>query len=162
MIRPLRNRHRMMVLALSVVVPAAFAVGIAARKAVPALSVLVPSFSAEIPHHDELWSRDNLWGNRAIRTRLLKDSAGTGQLAVALISKDQIVRPDVIVYWLRGEKKIKDSMPDDAVLLGSFDPFTSIPLKLPLEAVNSPGMLLLYSLGDHEIVAVSKAFSAVK
>ena len=102
------------------------------------------------------------WGQRAIRTRLLNDSAGTGQLAIELISKEQIVRPDLIVYWLRGEKNIKDSLPDDANLLGSFDPHNSIPMKLPQEAADSPGVLVLYSLGDQELVAVSKAFSAVK
>jgi hypothetical protein len=162
MIRPLRQRHRVMVFALSVVVPATFAVGIATRKAVPALSAAVSGLSAEVPRHNELWSRDDLWGKRAIRTRLLNDRAGAGQLAVELISKDQIVRPDIIVYWSRGERRIEDSPPDDAILLGSFDPSTPMPLTLPRQAANNSGMLLLYSLGDHEIVAVSKAFSAAK
>jgi len=36
MIRPQRQLHRVMIFALSVIVPAAFAVGIATRKAVPA------------------------------------------------------------------------------------------------------------------------------
>jgi hypothetical protein len=162
MIRPLRQRHRVMIFTLSVIVPAAFAVGIATRKAVPALSAAAPGFSREIPRHKELWSRDDLWEKRAIRTRLLSDATGSGQLAVELISNDQIVRPDVIVYWSRGERKIEDSPPDAAILLGSFDQSTPMPLTLPQEAANNPGMLLLYSLGDHEIVAVSKPFSAVK
>ena len=151
-----------MVFALSIVIPAAFAVGIATRKAVPALSAAVPGFSREIPRHKALWTRDDLWENRAIRTRLLNDAAGGGQLAVELIAKDQIVRPDVIVYWSRGERKIEDTPPNDVILLGSFDPSTPMALTLPQEAADNPGMLLLYSLGNHEIVAVSKVFSPAK
>jgi hypothetical protein len=162
MIRPLRQRHRVMVFVLSIVVPAAFTVGITTRKTVPAVSVAAPGLSAEIPRLSELWSRDDLWKKKAIHTRLLNGGAGGAQLAVELIWSDQIVRPDVIVYWLRGERKIDDSPPDDAMLLGSFDPSTPMPLTLPAEAANNPGMLLLYSLGDHEIVAESKAFTAAK
>lgn len=162
MIRPLRQRHRVMIFALSVVVPATFAVGIANRKAVPALSVTAPGFSAEAPGHKELWNRDDLWEKKAIRTRILNHGAGAGQLAVELISKDQIVRADVLVYWLPGQRKVEDALPDDAILLGSFDPSIPMPLPLPQQAANNAGRLLLYSLGDHEIVAVSKAFLAAK
>ena len=87
MIRPLRKRHGVMIITLSVVVPATFAVGIATRKAVPALSVTVPGFSAEAPRQKELWRRDGLWEKKAIRTRILNLGAGTGQLAVELTSK---------------------------------------------------------------------------
>ena len=162
MIRPLRQRHRVMIFALSVVVPAAFALGIATRKAVPDLTVASPSLSAEIPHQQELWSRDDLWEKKSIRTRILNHGAGIGQFAVELTSKDQIVRADVLVYWLPGQRKIEDVPPDDAILLGSFNPSTPIPLTLPQQAGNNAGRLLLYSLGDHEIVAVSKAFTAAK
>jgi hypothetical protein len=161
-ILPLRQRHRATIFALSVVIPAAFAVGIATRKAVPALSVPAPFLSADAPPHKEIWSRDDLWEKNAIRTRLLNNGAGPDQIAVELIAKDQIVRPDVIVYWSRGKRKIEDAPPDDAILLGSFDQSIPMPLKLPSEAANNPGMLLLYSLGDHEMLAVSKVFSAAK
>lgn len=162
MIRPLRKRHRVMIFALSVFVPATFTLGIAARKAVPTPSVAAPSLSAEVPDQEELWSCDDLWEKKAIRTRILNHGAGIGQLAVELTSKDQIVRADVLVYWLPGQRKIEDALVDDAVLLGSFDASTPMPLSLPQTAGNSAGTLLLYSLGDHEIVAVSKAFWAMK
>ena len=162
MIRPLRQRHRVMIFALSVVVPATFAVGIATRKAVPALSVTAPGFSAVAHGHKELWSRDGLWEKKAIRTRILNLGAGNGQLGVELIAQDQIARADVLVYWLPGQRKIEDALPDDAILLGSFDPSIPMPLPLPQPAANNAGRLLLYSLGDHEIVAVSKAFLATK
>lgn len=161
-IRPLRKRHGVMIITLSVVVPATFAVGIATRKAVPALSVTAHGFSAEAPGHKELWSRDGLWEKKAIRTRILNLGAGNGQLGVELIAQDQIVRADALVYWLQGQQKIEDVLPDDAILLGSFDPSIPMALALPQQAANNAGRLLLYSLGDHEIVAFSKAFLATK
>jgi hypothetical protein len=162
MIRPLRKRHRVMIFALSVVVPGTFALGIATRRAVPDLSVAAPSRSAEVPHQEELWSRDDLWEKKAIRTRILNQGAGVGQLAVELILKDQIVHPDVLVYWLPAQRRIEDVPPDDAILLGSFDPSTPMPLIWPQQAASIPGALLLYSLANHEIVAVSKVFIAAK
>jgi len=158
MIRPLRQRHRVIIFALSVVVPATFALGIATRKEVPALSVTATSFSAGAPGHKELCSREGLWEKKAIRTLILNLGAGNGQLGVELIAQDQISRADVLVYWLPGQEKIEDVHPADAILLGSFDPSIPMPLALPQQAVNNAGRLLLYSLGDHEIVAVSKAF----
>ena len=125
MIRPLRKRHRMMIFALSVVVPATFALRIATRKAVPTLGAAAPSLFAEAPRQEELWSRDDLWEKQTIRTRILNHGAGIGQLAVELAAKDEIVRADVLVYWLPGQRKIEDVLPDDAILLGSFDPSTA-------------------------------------
>ena len=161
-IRPLRKRHGLMIITLSVVIPATFAVGIATRKAVPALSVAIPGLSAGAPHREEVWSRDDLWEKKAIRTRILNRGAGIGQLAVELTSKDQIVRPDVLIYWLPGRRKIENVLPDDAILLGSFAPSLPMPLPLSQQTAKSVGRLLLYSLGDQEIVAVSKAFVATK
>jgi len=162
MIRPLRQRHRVLVFALSVVVPVAFAAGIATRKAVPALAGAVPNISGEVRNYSEVWSRDDLWEKKAIRTRLLSDAAGAGRRAVELISKDQIVRPDVIVYWVPGGPEAKESLPNDAFWLGGFDQLAPRPLALPAEAAKKAGALVLYSLADHEVIAASKAFATAQ
>ena len=160
MIRPLRQRHRVMMFALTVIIPAGFAVGIATRREVPTSRVAASGHFAEARSQSELWSRDDLWEKKAIHTRLL--SVGPGQqLAVELASADRIVRPDVLLYWFPGERKIQDSLPDDAFLLGSFDASNPIPLTLPAEAGKQTGVLALYSLADHEIIALSKPFSAM-
>jgi hypothetical protein len=160
MIRELRQRHRVMIFTLSVIVPGALAVGIATRKPVLSLSETVPGFSAEVASHQELWSRDDLWEKTAIHTRLLSENASVGQLAIELTSNELIVRPDVLVYWVPGERSFKDAPPDQAILLGSFDSSDPTRLTLPKQAASSPGTLLLYSLADHELVAVSKPFTA--
>lgn len=159
MIRPLRQRHRVLVLALSVVVPVAFATGIATRKAVPSLTGAAPNLSREVGNYSEVWSRADLWEKKVIRTRLLSDAAVAGRVAVELISQDQIVRPDVIVYWVPGGLEVKDSLPGNAFWLGGFDQPTPRPLTLPAEAAKKTGALVLYSLADHEVIAVSKAFA---
>jgi hypothetical protein len=159
MIRPLRQRHRVLVLALGVVVPVAFATGIATRNAVPFLTGTTPDLSGEVHNYSEVWSRDDLWEKKAISTRLLSDAAGAGRRAVELIAKDQIIRPDVIVYWVPGGPEVKESLPNDAVWLGGFDQLAPRPLTLPAEAAQKTGALVLYSLADHEVIAVSRAFA---
>src|SRR3974390_175938 len=110
-----------MVFALSIVVPVAFAAGIATRKTVPALAGDASISSGGVRNYSEVWSRDDLWETKVIRTRLLSDTTGIGRLAVALTSEDRIVRPDVIVYWVPGGEKVEQSLPDNAFWLGSFD-----------------------------------------
>ncbi len=148
-----------MVLALTVTLPTAFALGIAARREVPTPRPAASGLFAAARRQSELWSRDDLWAKNAIHTRLLKIGPGAGQLAVQLVAMDRIVRPDVLVYWVPGERKIQDSLPDDAFLLGSFEQANQVSLALPDAATNQRGALVLYSLADQELVSVSKAFA---
>ena len=149
-----------MVIALAVTLPAAFAVGIASRREVPTYRAGVPGPDAEARNRSELWTRADLWEKKAIKTRLERIGSGAGQLAVELVSTDPIVRPDVLVYWVPGERKIQGPLPDDAFLLGSFQSSSPIPLTLPGEATKQSGELVLYSLADQEVVATSKPFTA--
>jgi hypothetical protein len=146
-----------MVIGLSVIVPAIFVLGIGTRKEIPSLPASASGISTEVSNYSELWSRDDLWEKQSIRTRLLADGGSTGQFAVEFVSKDRIVRPDVIVYWVPGEQTILNSLPDEARLLGSFNQSNPVPLPLPAEAGKQPGVLVLYSLADHEILSVSKS-----
>jgi hypothetical protein len=159
MLRPLRQRHRVIVFALTVVLPTAFAVGIASRREAPISRSGVPGFSMEVGNQAEVWSRADLWEGKTINTRLLKTEHGSGLLAVGLEPKDRIIRPDVLVYWVPGERKIHDSLPGDAFLLGSFEQASLNPLTLPEKTSAQTGMLVLYSLADQEVIATSKPFS---
>ncbi len=158
MIRPLRQRHRIMVFALTVSLPAAFAIGIATRKEVPATSVSFLAPLRETRNQTTLWTRNDLWEKTAIRTRLLTVGGGSTQLEIELVPINQITRPDLLVYWIPGERKFED----DAFLLGSFEQSTPAPLPLPETASNQTGRLALYSLADHELEAVSKSFAVGK
>ena len=159
MIRPLRRQHRVMVLSLTITLPAAFAMGIASRKQVPASPAGALGPSMEARNWTVLWTRHDLWEKRAIQTRLLTLGPVPGQLAIELTPTDHIIRPDLLVYWVPGERKFQDTLPDDAFLLGSFAQSSPTPLALHDAASKQIGALVLYGLADQEIIAVSKSFS---
>lgn len=157
MIRPLRQRHRHMIVVLGVFLPLALAVGIAARKPVPGMTSLPKELVAS-PREFAVteWERADLFTKTPIHVRLLRESAGVGPFAVGFSAAKDFVKPDLIVYWVAGISNITETVPDNARLLGGFS--SSIPLALPVEAAVSSGVLVFYSLADHEIVETSKKF----
>jgi hypothetical protein len=160
MIRPLRQRHRVMVLTLAVLLPAGFVLGIATRKSVPTVPALPTPLASEAHRfHSALWAREDLWPRHPIRTRLLADESGA-QLAVELAPKEAIVLPDVLVYWVPGETAVRNTLPDSAFLLGTLSANPPRPLPLPPDASRRQGALILYSLADQEIVETSRLFAA--
>ena len=156
MIRPLRQRHHVMVCTLGVLLPVAFAAGIAARKPVP-VAAAVPSGLAG-PANDfgrVAWTKMDLWPGQRIITSLRRDAANS--VEVELMFRD-LAKPDVLVYWAAGKETAVEGLPDNARLLGAL----SNHLPLPTDARGETGRLVLYSLADHEVVAVSRAFIVQK
>jgi hypothetical protein len=159
MVRPLRQRHRIVVLTLSVFLPTVFVLGIASRRSVPLLPSLPSSLSVQPARtYESVWVQDDLWEKTPLRTRLLRNSTPSN-LALELSAKQPVVRPDVLVYWAPGNPKLDNSLPSDAVLLGAWMQEPANPLALPQLAKAGQGRLILYSLADHEIVNVSKTFA---
>src|SRR6266436_5958076 len=161
MIRPLRKRHRRMVIVLGVLLPVAFAVGIAARKPLPGMTSL-PKELVGSPQKFAVtqWERADLFTKAPIQVRLLRESAGAGHLAVEFSAAKDFVKPDLIVYWVTGSQNITDTLPENARLLGTFS--SSVALWLSPDAAPGSGGLVLYSLADQEIVEVSKPFALQK
>jgi hypothetical protein len=154
MIRPLRQRHCRIFLALGIFLPVAFVVGIAARKPLPEVNSLpneiapaTASFAAEV------WSRADLFPQSPVRIRLRRAQIGTGKFAVTLSAVNDFVKPDLLVYWLAGNPNVTNALPDNAILLGAFN---APQLLLPAAAEKTGGLLVLYSLADNEIADVSK------
>jgi len=137
---------------LGVLLPVALGLGIAARKPVPRMDGTFAELSdGAIAKADLVWQRDRLFTNAPIQVELLWESGSPAPLIISCKANDDFVRPDVLVYWCTAGN-ITDSLPNDAILLGTF----STPrLKLPLDATQKDGMLVLYSLADQEVVAVS-------
>lgn len=155
MTRPLRQRHRKVVLTLSVFLPAAFVLGIASRRVAPLISIApTDALYQKADSYKSVWVRDDLWEKSPLRTRLLSDST-TSNLALEVTAKDPIIRPDVLMYWVQGTPKINDSLPSEAILLGSWTQDSANALAVPRAAKIAEGKLLLYSLADHEIVNVT-------
>lgn len=154
MIRPLRQRHRYIVIALGIFLPAAFAVGIAARRAVPEVNSLPKELAPAVAQFEaQEWQRADFFMKSPVRVRLLREHNGVGKFAVEFSTAKDFVKPDLIVYWVAGNPNITDKLSDNAILLGAFN---STPLPLSDEVVKSNGQLVLFSLADNEIVDVSK------
>jgi hypothetical protein len=160
MILALRQRHRRIVFSLGVLLPAVFVIGIAARRPVPVVSSLPAALAPEPSHIDRVvWDRADLWPRTGIRTRLLASPGDGESFAVELSAAKEIVQPDLLVYWIPGNPKIASALPGGAVLLGAFVQAKPVALPLPGEAAAGDGVLLLYSLADHEVVATSNPFA---
>jgi hypothetical protein len=156
-IRPLRRRHRLMVCILGAVLPVALAAGIAARRTVP-MAISVPP---ELTHKtasfgNVVWMKADVWPDQRIITSLRRDSAGS---AVEFTFRE-LVKPDVLVYWVPGKEAADADLPDDARLLGAFA--NRIPLPIPSDLRGEVGRFVLYSLAEHEIAATSKPFIVQK
>ena len=157
MIRPLRQRHRRMVIVLGVFLPVAFAVGIAARKSVPGMTSM-PNELVASPQSFAVteWERADLFTKTPIQVRLLRERAGAARFAVEFSAAKDFVKPDLIVYWVTGSQNITDTLSENAWLLGTFN--SSVALSLWPDAAPGSGVLVLYSLADREVVEVSKPF----
>ena len=155
MTRQLRQRHRRIAIVLGVVLPVALAVGIAARKPVPSVTSLPNEL---VTSHQKFvaieWERADLFTKMPIQVRLLRESAGAGHFALEFSAAKDFVKADLLVYWLPANSTITDTIPDQAILLGGFNSGLSLPV--PLGVAGKPGTIVLYSLADNAIVAVSQ------
>jgi hypothetical protein len=154
MIRPLRQRHRRIVIALGVTLPVVFSIGIAARRPVPSMASLpreLRTFSRGSAA--TVWERADLFAKAPIQARLLRVSGTSRRFALELSGPGDFVKPDLIVYWVAGSSKVTEALPSNALLLGTF---SLAVFTLPANKPSEDGSLVLYSLGNNEIEAVSK------
>jgi len=154
-IRPLRQRHRVMVCALGVLLPIVFIAGMAARQPIPVSAALPSRLASSAKDFGEVvLIKTDIWPGQRIVTSLRRDAAGS--VAVELMFRD-LVRPDVLLYWAEGKAgRPDDGLPQNARLLGALSNGT--PLPIPAEARGEAGRFFLYSLADQEVVSASSAF----
>jgi hypothetical protein len=153
MIRPLRQRHRRMIIALGVILPIVFSLGIAARRPVPSMASLPGALGTFARRSAAIvWERSDLFAKAPIQARLLRESGKSGRFALELLAPGDFVKPDLIVYWVAGSSKVTEALPDNALLLGTFSlAIFTLPANMPSE----DGSLVFYSLANNEIEAVS-------
>jgi len=154
MIRPLRQRHRVIVCTLGVLLPVAFAAGLVARKPIPVPATVPSGLAGQRNDFGKVvWTKADIWPGQRVITSLRQDS--TGSVAVELMIRD-LAKPDVLVYWAAGKEAAVEGLPDNARLLGALSNHS--PLPIPADVRGKSGRFLLYSLADHELVAASKSF----
>jgi hypothetical protein len=152
MIRPLRIRHRRIFTVLGVLLPVAFGLGIAARKPVPQMSALPTELHTATPQFDvSVWERSDLFTNAPVTVRMLRKEE---HAAVACSAPGGFMKPDLLVYWSSGNSPANGKLPGDATLLGAF---AASALPLPKSSTERNGVLVLFSLADQEVVAVSRS-----
>ena len=97
MIRPLRQLHRRVFIALGILLPMALVVGIAARKPTPVVAELPAALAAGSPTFAATeWERDGLFPKSPVQVRLLREQKNSGRFALALIAAKDFVKPDLI------------------------------------------------------------------
>jgi ABC-type nitrate/sulfonate/bicarbonate transport system substrate-binding protein len=158
MIRPLRQRHRRMVAVIGVLLPVAFATGIAARKPAPIVTTLPAALGTTTHSIETIEWQSGAFTKSPVKVGWLRATAGAGLSSVVFSAPKDFVKPDLIVYWVPGSPTLADGLPDDARLLGSFH--SSV--ELPSQATSVTGVLVLYSLADQEVVDVSTPFTLRK
>lgn len=151
MILPLRQLHRRVFVALAVVLPLAFAAGIAARRTIPDVVSLPPELSSQSFTAIDS-ERSDLFSRAPVRVQLYREQE-TERLAVRFTAAQDFLKPDLIVYWSAGQSTTSDTLPPGARLLGAF---VAGPLLLPAEASDAEGCLILFSLAAQEVIDVSK------
>ena len=153
MILSLRRRHRRMFTIIGILLPVTFVAGVAARKPIPTTAPSGALLPPRQTFSQSGWNRSDLFTNVAVRVQLLHDAAN--RIALQISTPKNFVKADLLVYWLPADSILKDNIPDDAILLGAF--VSGQPLPMRPTAAEKSGRLILYSLAEHEIVAVSQS-----
>jgi hypothetical protein len=156
MILALRQRHRQAFIALGAFVPVIFAVGITVRTTPPVNAALPTALEAMPQSYKKIGqAHTDLFAKVSLQVGFLREIEDPAHLAINIADGRDFVKPDLLVYWAEGTPTVTGTVPDNAVLLGTFG---SKVFALPAQAAQSEGILLLYSLADGEIVDVSKPF----
>ena len=151
MIRPLRARHRAMMVVLAVVVPLLFAAGLAARRAVPRSMDSPPGEQASSYEDFEVIGRDDrAWGELPIITIWLRASGADTRCAVTLELSRPVKRPDLLVYWDDHPSDAGD-LSEEARLLGRLGGRRRLTWEVPTPS--GSGRLVLYSTAWKKVVA---------
>jgi len=141
-----------MVCTLAMVLPAAFVFGVTARRTIPPVKPVDINLGIE-PHAygTIVWSDPDGWPGKRSSTSLWTDPLGS--LAVEF-TFDELLGPDVLVYWVSDNPVPEARLPENAQLLGPFSNREKLPF--PGKPGGQRGRFLLYSLANHEVVAKSK------
>ena len=144
MIASLRRGHRRAFLAMSAVLPAVVAAGIGARVRVP----------WERPGPARRRFERGLWPGWDIGTAWGHSAEGGVRL---MLEFDDLRHPDVLLYFCAGDRLPGEALPMDAWLVGGVARSTG--MLVPAELSGRRGRLVLYSLGDNMVLAVSSVMN---
>lgn len=156
MIQHLRQRHRNLIVILAVILPVSFLAGLATRSSAPQRQDIPPFLINELPAFPRvLFENGNLWGGHNILTRVCADDMPPQRLIVELQPQDELVKPDILVYWHEPATDSGNQLPENAYLLGALTGKQLRRFALPEAARMVEGKLVLFSLAHQQIVATA-------
>lgn len=157
MIAPLRRRHLLAFVSLSVLLPTVYTAALLAR--VPAARMELPAELAldkGLGPATQLRSWAVLWPGELLGARLFVAGGDTGDAnrtrALRIEPAGALHHPDLLVYW---SPEPVTALPGlmRAWLLGSLDPTRPRTFTLPPDAAREPGHAVLFSLAEQRVVA---------
>jgi len=154
MIHPLRQRHRLNLTILAVVLPLAFALGLLARKASPTMHAAPSALSHEpfaLPRM--IFEKEDLWPGIKITTRVYTDAPSGLLFALELQPREDVHAPDILVYWSARTSGNEQELLKEAHLLGALAGRQKRSWLLPGTMERVDGKVILYSLGHQAVVA---------
>lgn len=153
MISPLRKRHRTIISVLMVIVPVLFVGALLVRPEIPVMETTPDLHVTDtLVYEQVLFEADDLWGEKAITTRLKGDQTPALHLAIELEPETPLNLADPLVYW-DPSGATTGQLPASAYLLGPMPGTGSRQFSLPDTARFINGRLLLYSLAHQELIA---------
>ncbi len=155
MIRPLRSRHRIMIVAVAIVVPVVFAAGLLARKPaprVPGFPVILTPPSAAVGDSVAGPRVTNLDDGGLLAVTLVGSPESVSGLAVVVDIDVHRGRPEWLAYWTPADT-VGETLPDDAWLLGALSDAGTNILELPEPAAAGGGRLVVYVPVDDRVLA---------
>lgn len=146
MIRPLRKRHRLVFIALALIVPPLLAAALLGRPRGPSQP---PPPEGDGPAAAVLTQRLQSWGGGSLRASVVR--AEDGGFAVVVELLDPGSHPELLVYWDPAAGPDGAALPQDAYLLGRLAGTAPQRMALPRGAAQS-GRLILYDLPHQQRV----------
>jgi hypothetical protein len=152
MIQALRQRHRTLISALALTLPAVFASGLLVRQPVPATGNL-PTAPARLMPGDGRIAPSERSGlpESPFAVRLLPGTGSAVGAVIELLTTRELSAPDVLIYWSAAEPEA-GRLPAEATLLGPLKGARGARFAVPERAAPA-GRLILYSLARQEVVA---------
>lgn len=155
MIRPLRQRHRIIITAIAIFLPIAFMAGIAARKVIPAMELPAAIAQPRPEFLHMIFEKDDFWPGLQVAVRVFADSLPPANLAVELQPQRYLKMPDILIYWSASQPTNLEKLPESAYLVGTLSGLEARRFPLPSPALDSDGTLILYSLARQEMIAAA-------
>lgn len=143
-----------MIVALAVVLPVLYGLGLAARQSIPPMQELPGELRSSLPKSFvSVSQREDLRGDARVRLIIARDESAPERYAVAVGLLDDVERADLLAYWSEAAGN-EGRLPGDARLLGAIGGRRGTSWILPADADLERGRLVLYSLAKHEVVKV--------